>query len=93
MKNTTTRIWVGAALLAATTLGLMIAAMRAATQHRCEVCITYLGRSQCREAAGRTPEEATRTATDNACAFLAAGMTAIVECQHTAPDSVRCDVK
>ena len=43
-------------------------------------------------AMGTTREEAVRTATDNACAFLASGMTQSVECTtRTAPVSVTCE--
>ena len=75
----------------AVTLGLIA---WKATQSRtvlCEVCVTFRGASACREAYGPTRDEATRTAKDNACAFLAAGMTASIACQNTTPDAVRCD--
>ena len=56
----------------------------------CEVCITFGGRTECREAYGKTREDATRTATDNACAPLAGGMTDSISCTNTPPDRVTC---
>lgn len=78
-------------MLAAGTLGLLVLVMREATAYTCEVCITYRGRTRCRTAAGATREEAVRTATDNACAFLASGMTESIRCTNTAPDRVTCE--
>ena len=57
----------------------------------CEVCITFGGRSECREAYGKTRDEAVRTATDNACAPLAGGMTDSISCSNTTPDRVTCE--
>ena len=56
---------------------------------RCEVCITFRGQQSCRTAAGRTRELALRTATENACAELASGITDSNQCHETPPDSVR----
>jgi hypothetical protein len=59
--------------------------------HSCEVCISFGGRQACRKADGKTKEEATRTATDTACAVLAAGMTESLKCTNTPPSSQSCD--
>lgn len=56
----------------------------------CEVCITFGGRTQCRAASAAEREDAVRTATDNACTFLSAGMTESMRCSRTPPDSVSC---
>ena len=79
-----------ATVLGALTIAVLALAIRGARRESCEVCITFRGATACREASGRTPDEATRTATDNACAFLASGMTDSVSCQHTQPDRVTC---
>ena len=57
-------------------------------RHRCEVCITYQGRSACRTASAGTREQALRTATENACAQIASGVTESNQCQNTPPDRV-----
>lgn len=76
---------------AAATLLLILRATTGAMGTSCEVCVTYRGRTTCREALGPDRTQATRTATDNACAFLASGMTEIVECTtRTPPSAVTC---
>jgi hypothetical protein len=59
--------------------------------HSCEVCISFGGSQACRKADGKTKEEATRTATDTACAVLASGMTDTLKCTNTPPASQSCD--
>lgn len=72
-------------------VALLTTTIRSSLSHTCEVCMTFRGRNVCREAVGTTPEEATRTATDNACALLGAtGMTLSIECSNTRPRSVTC---
>jgi hypothetical protein len=57
---------------------------------RCEVCVTYAGRSQCRAVEGQTKDEALKAATDNACAYLASGVTDGIACTHTPPTRQEC---
>ena len=56
----------------------------------CEVCVEFQGRTQCRKAQGAARAEAIRTATENACAFISAGVTDSIACGNTTPKSVRC---
>jgi hypothetical protein len=77
--------------LALLTVGLVIHSTMSSYEQLCEVCVTFRGQTQCREAYGGTPQEAVRTATDNACALLASGMTASIECSKTPPDRVTCE--
>lgn len=56
---------------------------------RCEVCVAYQGNNACRKASGATKEGAQRSATDNACAQIASGMTATMVCTTSPPVSVR----
>jgi hypothetical protein len=58
-------------------------------RHRAEVCMEFQGRSSCRVAAASTQEQAIRTATENACALIASGMTDSIACGKTPPRSVR----
>jgi hypothetical protein len=78
------------AVLMAVTIGLVLQSVLRARKHECEVCVTYRGATMCRSAEGATREEAARTAAENACAFLASGMTESIQCQNTPPDSERC---
>jgi hypothetical protein len=59
------------------------------TQYRVEVCVEFQGRDACRTASAETEQQALRTATDNACALIASGMTDSMACGRTAPKSVR----
>jgi hypothetical protein len=56
----------------------------------CEVCMTFGGGEVCRKATGTSEAEGLRTATDNACALLASGMTETIRCQRTAPQRATC---
>jgi hypothetical protein len=57
---------------------------------RCEVCITYEGRSQCRTVDGDSREEAMMAATTNVCAFLSSGVTDSIACSRTPPTKADC---
>jgi hypothetical protein len=58
------------------------------SKHRVEVCMEFQGKQSCRTASGPTREQARRTATDNACALIASGMTDSMACQATQPIKV-----
>jgi hypothetical protein len=55
---------------------------------RCEVCMEFNGRRDCRSAQAATREEALRTAITNACAQLSGGVVETSQCEHTVPASV-----
>ena len=57
-------------------------------QFRCEVCITYNGKTQCRIASARTKESALRTASELACSEMEGNMSDRIRCPNTSPDSV-----
>jgi hypothetical protein len=77
------------AVAVAVFLALMTYGMLSLRRHKVEVCMTYLGRTACKVATGTTEQEALSTATDNACALLAGGVTQTRECGATRPASVR----
>ena len=54
-----------AAALTLFTVLLIVVAVRGSLQESCEVCVTFLGHTACREAVGATRDEAARTALDN----------------------------
>ena len=85
--NNNQKIAIG--VVVAALLGLVVYSTFNLAQYEVEVCVTYKGASECRIAAGATREEALRTATDNACAFLSSGRTDSMACSRTEPDSVR----
>jgi hypothetical protein len=69
-------------------LGVIVYSSMTMAGYRVEVCVTYQGRSACRTASGSTEEFATRTATANACAQIASGVTDTIACQNATPDKV-----
>ena len=71
-------------------LGLLIYSTMGLQQYSCEVCVTYDGATNCSIARAPTSKEATRTATDVACAPISSGMTESIQCSNTIPDSVEC---
>lgn len=79
---------VSLAFVGAVVFALIRSTMNLAT-YRVEVCMDYQGRSSCRTAAGSTEEFALRSATGNACALIATGVTDSMGCERTAPRSVR----
>lgn len=85
-----TKIGILTGVLLAATLGVLIYAMLQQARVSCEVCVTFHGASHCRTAAGPDRASATKTATDNACGFLASGMADSILCSNTPPDSVHC---
>ena len=70
---------VSLAFVGAVVFALIRSTMNLAT-YRVEVCMDYQGRSSCRTL---------RSATGNACALIATGVTDSMGCERTAPRSVR----
>jgi len=81
-------VWIGI-LFVVLVLGFMLNSTLNVARYRCEVCIAFNGRSDCRTARAQTREGAIRTATENACAQLASGVTESSQCELTPPASVR----
>jgi hypothetical protein len=73
-------------------IGLLVAIVYSTfhlAKARAEVCITFNGQTNCRIASADTQEHAVRSATTNACALIASGVTETMACEHTPPASVR----
>jgi hypothetical protein len=73
---------------AAAVLAVLIFTTMGTNKFRCEVCITFNGRTACRTAGASTEAQAVRTATENACAQIASGVTDSMACESTPPQSV-----
>jgi len=69
-------------------VALMLISTRGNAKFRCEVCVTFEGRTVCRNGAAPTQMEAERIASDTACTDLSSGMTSLVQCQNNAPRKV-----
>jgi hypothetical protein len=72
------------------TVAAMLSYVKSSLAESCEVCITFNGRTDCREAFAQTRDEAIETATTNACALISSGMTDSIQCSNSKPDSVTC---
>lgn len=70
-------------------LGVLLYSTLSLSKVTVEVCIEFRGRTNCGTAAGTTEEEAIRTATTNACALIASGMTDSMACARGTPVSIR----
>lgn len=58
-------------------------------QYRVEVCMSFQGQTSCRIASADSEEHAMRSATSNACALIASGVTDTMACERGNPTSVR----
>ncbi len=81
-------LWTVLALLA---FGGVIAwAMSQQSGAECEVCVTYLGATDCRTARAPTEEDALSAAQNTACGILSGSMTRELACIRTPPVSASC---
>ncbi len=81
-------VWLGLAFLAAV-IGVIVWSTMGIAKYRVEVCIDYNGQSNCRTASADSEEHALRTATSNACATIASGVTEVMQCERVTPKSVK----
>ena len=58
--------------------------------YRCAVCMRFRGDEVCRTVEGPTEHDALMGATNNACAYLAAGVTDSMACERSQPSKVDC---
>ena len=71
-------------------VGLVIYNSLHVSDYQCTVCIDYQGQEVCRTVTGQTETEGLQSATNNACALLASGMTDSIHCTHTPPKKAEC---
>lgn len=75
-------------------IAIFIAAMAYSTfgnaSIKCEVCVTYHGRTNCGTSAAATREQAERTALDLACDRLGNGMTELGQCRDSPTQTLTC---
>lgn len=81
-------VWI-AIVFAAVFLFFVVRSTMTAGRYRCEVCMEFNGRRDCRTASAETREHAERTAIENACAQIAGGVTDSSRCTSSRPVSVR----
>jgi hypothetical protein len=83
------KIWIAISIVfVALLIGVLFWSSMSLARYEVQVCMTFNGRTQCRVAAGNRKMDALRTATDNACSFIASGVTETMNCGRTPPSSV-----
>ncbi len=75
-------------LIVAVILGVLVYSSMNLAKYRVEVCMDFHGLQNCKTAAGASREFALRTATTNACAAIASGVTDSIACENTPPTKV-----
>jgi len=91
MKHPMAKAVIIGLFFAVTTITIVVLSAMDSYSNSCNVCVTYNGKTQCREAYGASRDEAIQTAVSNACSFLASGMTQSVQCTHTVPSAITCE--
>ena len=84
MKKT---VWLAIVFLALV-LGYIVVSSFQGGRSRCQVCMAFNGRRDCRTASAANRQEAQRTAVTNACAQLSSGVIETNQCETTPPESV-----
>lgn len=85
MKKTGLYIAIGAIVF----IGMVIYSTMGLKRHRVEVCMEFNGQTNCRTAAGETPERAKTAAIQNACALISSGVGDSIACQNKPPVSLK----
>jgi len=70
-------------------IGMVVYSTFGLRRHRVEVCMEFNGRTNCRTAAGETPDRARTAAIQNACALIASGVGDSIACQNRQPVSMK----
>lgn len=70
--------------------GLLYATTVSQSGVECEVCMAFNGTDVCRSVRAASRQDAASSAVQNACAILTRGVTDVIQCQASAPRSLRC---
>lgn len=70
-------------------VGLIYGSM-SSIQAECELCVEFRGMRECRSGSGADAAAAQSAAQRAACAVMAAGMAASIECQNVLPTELQC---
>lgn len=75
-------------LIVLVVLGVLVYSTLNLAAHRVEVCVEFREATACRTASGSSQDFALRTATQNACAQIASGVTDSIACEQSKPVKV-----
>ena len=76
-------------MVIAALIALIVYATFGGPRYRVSVCMAYSGRTSCRTVNAKSEAAAVRSATENACAEIASGVTDTMRCEQSEPQSVR----
>jgi hypothetical protein len=71
-------------------LGGLIYGTLSSVQAECDLCVEFNGLRQCRTGSGADQAAAKSAAQRAACAVMASGMAASIQCQDQIPTNVQC---
>ena len=78
-----------AAVFVAAVIAVVVFTTISTGQYRCEVCMSFEGRTACKTVRAASREQAEQMAIQNVCGEISSGMTSSMQCQATRPDSIR----
>ena len=71
-------------------LGGLIYGTLSSVQAECDLCVEFNGQRQCRTGSGTDEADAKSAAQRAACAVMAHGMAASIQCENRIPTNVQC---
>ncbi len=71
-------------------LGGLIYGSLSSVQAECDLCVEFNGQRQCRTGSGADDAAAISAAQRAACAVMASGMAASIQCENQMPTNVQC---
>jgi len=71
-------------------LGGLIYGTLSSVQAECDLCVEFNGQRQCRTGSGTDETAAKSAAQRAACAVMARGMAASIQCENRIPTNVQC---
>ncbi len=71
-------------------LGGLIYGTLSSVQAECDLCVEFNGQQQCRTGSGTDDTAAKSAAQRAACAVMASGMAASIQCENQLPTNVQC---
>jgi len=82
--------WAAALIIVGGFLAFLAWDIASQAEYECNVCIEFLGRTECSVGSAATRQEAIQAGQTPACQALAAGVTQSFQCAATPPFSVSC---
>jgi len=75
-------------LLVAGFIALILYSTMAGARHRVRVCMAFNGRTACKTVSAKSEDSAVRSGVSNACADITSGVTEVMACEGSKPESI-----